>query len=172
VLRYPTPVEPKPGASEDGAFYYVDVWNQGARTAEDVVSYIAVDHPDWRNAGLMRLLVLLRPAYPIYLVDSINGDKTDTDRFALAVIEKTKTDKMDLSGKGLPETFALIIAVKKSEGFRLPTAGPLPAFIGYECKFKIELYFKIKDTPYTHAQTYEIDATQRGKITVTPKYAQ
>jgi hypothetical protein len=57
VLRHPIG-----GGHADASFYYVNVWNQGIKTAEDVVPYVVIDHPDWKSAGLMRLLVVPRPA--------------------------------------------------------------------------------------------------------------
>jgi len=70
----------------------------------------------------------------------------------------------------LPEIFALIVTVKDSEVLRIPTAGPYPAFIEYPSKFKVDLYFQIKDMPYAHAQTYDIDAPAWDKVKVVPKH--
>lgn len=105
------------------------------------------------------------------MIDCPESKDTDVDRFALAVIENAKTESMTLPGKGLPETFALIVGVNNAGEFRVPTAGPLPAFVTYPSKCKIDLYLQIKDMPYIHAQTYEIDATIPSKMKVVPKYA-
>jgi hypothetical protein len=153
--------------SKDAIFYYVTVWNRGIKTAENVVPHVLIDEPQWKGTGLMRLFVVPKPAWPIYLIDHANEETSDDVRFVRALVEHARReDVMWLSGKGLPETFALIVTVKGLDDLHIPTTGPHPAFIRYPCKFKMYLYFEVKDRPYTHAATYEIEATAWDKVRV------
>ena len=135
--------------------------NRGRKTADNVVPYVTVGLPKWRDAGAMPLFVIARPASPFYLVDGIANENDDANRFASALIEdeEYRARTMTLSGGGKPEVFALLIAVKDSSRLYIPTAGPIPASALYvhDRNFRLGLYLQVEDMPLRHAKTFTVE---------------
>lgn len=156
--------------AEEAHFYYVTVWNRGRKTAKNVVPHVTLSNPAWRKVGLMPLLIISRPAFPIYLIDQTGtiDDKTDPDRFADALVrtESLRKDAISLYGEGLPETFILFFTVKGSKVLWVPTTGPGCAFAICPEQFNLALYLQGRDMPAKRVGSYFIHARDWDEVRV------
>jgi hypothetical protein len=119
------------GEGQDACFCFVIVQNRGTKIAKNVVPHVSIDLPEWKDLGLMPLLVIPRPAYPIHLIDW--PDEKGESRFADALTQSEGVRKgpMSLDPNGVPENFTLFFTVKDDDALYIPTAGVRPTYATY-----------------------------------------
>ena len=148
-------IRPNITKSEDGRAFFVEVKNDGRRTADDLTCFACLSG----QAGLFPLVILgpdIRSYYDTAYPETEEEFQRLAEPFADALIRHTyeKEESTTLYPKGLSRAFILFFTLRGKNAAYLPSESSLP--IPAPAEFRISLAFQTRDQPLHESKAFDV----------------